>query len=406
MSELRQRIAPLLNIDSEKKGGKFRSSLLNADIFHKPKEDYCRTQTPWGSAVSFVTLFILIVLVLYNVAEYWIGTSAYKTELSIEADNSGYMPLNIDVDFPDTPCHKLRVDLIDSAGTIRLNITHQLHKIPIQRNGDVAFSGSDFYDLSSGEFMYNSTFDPESPSYCGQCIVSGDEDFFLEKSLNSTCCNSCDDVLSFYKSHGVTAPKERRIQQCLYGISLRSPGCKVSGQLRLKRVRGALVFGPRGNLKVGPMYSLTDYFDFVATHRINSLFFGSDNVQRFPHSGFPVLNGRYVKSLRIEEIRYVLHVVPTNYITSSHSRKKEEQSFEYSARTRSSPIHIKLSGFPSVAFFFDLSPIKITNIFEREPFSRFLVRLCVIVGDVFVISALADDAIQFIERHKFRKFPK
>lgn len=403
MAELRQRSIPLLYVDNGvKEGDHIRSKLANVDIFNKPKEGYIRTQTPWGSKVSAVSLCILSFLLVFNVIYYVMGISAYRTELSIEANHSGYMEVNMDIDFLATPCHRLRVDLADSAGTVRRNLTHHVHKIPLKRSGRPAFSGTGFYDVFSGELMYNSTLDPDSPSYCGRCIVSGDEELFLEQRLKTTCCNSCDDVMSFYKLNSVEAPQVHRVHQCLNEISLKNPGCKVSGSLRLKRVRGALIFGPKGNLNNGPMYSIGDFFGFDSTHRINSFFFGRDNIQRFPRSDPPLLNGRTFKSSKIEQVHYMLNIVPTNYVINSISRKQDEQTFEYSARIRSAPIYVGAMGIPSVTFYFDLSPIKITNIFEREEISQFLIHLCGIVGGVFVISALVDDAIQCIERRKNR----
>lgn len=398
MSELRQRNVGFQIDDNEvKRPNRVRSSILKADMFNKPKEDYTRHQTFLGSAVSSATLVVLTLLILYNVLDYAIGGSAYRTELSIEGNNTGYMSVSIDIDFLRTPCHKLRVDLADSAGTLRRNITHHLHKIPIRSDGEVAFSANDFYEIFSDDVMYNSTMDPES-SFCGKCIAEGDEKYFAEKQLNISCCNTCDEVRSFYKVHNVETPKEGRTQQCLYEISLRNPGCKVSGTLRLKRVRGALVFGPKGNLANGLQYSFGDFFEFIATHKINSLYFGSKDVFRYPRSGPPVLNGHLHKSKSIEEVKYMLSAVPTNYRMSSRSRRYEKESFEYSVKTRSTLIHIGMPSIPSVTFYFDISPIKITNIFEREPFAQFLVRLCGVVGGVFVVSGLVDDAFQFLDK--------
>lgn len=403
MSELRQRNVALQNADIEvTKPNRVRSSILKADMFNKPKEDYTRHQTFLGSAVSSATLFILTLLVLYNVFDYAIGGSAYRTELSIEGNNTGYMTLSIDIDFLKTPCHKLRVDLADSAGTLRRNITHHLHKIPLQDNGEVAFSANDFYERFSDDVMYNSTMDPESSSFCGKCIAEGDEKYFSGKQVNSSCCNSCSEVRSFYKVHNVENLKEGQTQQCLYEISVRNSGCKVTGTLRLKRVRGALIFGPKGNLAQGLQYSFNDFFEFIATHRINYLFVGSKDIFRFPSSGPPVLNGHFHKSRRIEEVKYMLSAVPTNYRMSSRSRRYEEQSFEYSVKSRSTLIHIGMPSVPSVSFFFDISPIKITNIFEREPLTQFLVRLCGVVGGVFVISGFVDDAFQFLDKRRKR----
>lgn len=368
--------------------------LAQVDVFSKPKEDYSRVQTPWGGVVSGVTLLIIILLLVSECFDYILGRSAYRTELSISENNLGHMIMNIDIDFPEIQCHKLRVDLADASGTLRRNITHSLHKIPLNKENAIAFHGQHFYDLFAGNVGYKASDDPDSPDYCGPCVVEGDESKF---SYFNQCCNTCESVFSFYESHNIPLPDKSKVHQCLHQISLLNPGCKVKGSLRLKKVRGALIFGPKGSTAMNA-YSITDVLEFRSTHRINHLSFGDPHVQRHSNTGYHSLDNTAFSTDLIAEVKYLLNLVPASYISGSRKKKREEPAYEYGAKYRSRLIHIGMPTVPSVSFYFDIFPIKISNVFEREPFSHFLVRLCGIVGGVFVVLGVADDIIHRIEK--------
>eukprot|EP00796_Vickermania_ingenoplastis_P004892 gene4892-3509_t len=357
------------------------SRLAKVDMFPKPKEDYSRSQTPLGARISLLSFTIMALLLLSECLDYAFGWSAYRTELSIEESNLGHMMMNIDIDFPLTPCHKLRVDLADASGTLRRNITHSLHKVPLTKAGEVAFTGKNgFYDFFEGQAEYVAQDDPESPQYCGPCIVSGDEHLFSSTTQhNQKCCKTCQNVEDFYKQQGQSAPSHEKVPQCLFQVSQENPGCKVQGSIRLKKVRGAVMFGPKGSAIQANAYSITDVLEFQSSHKINYLSFGNDQVERFSSSGQFSLDGTVFTADQIMDVKYLLDVIPTRYISGS-KMKKVVPSYEYSAKWRSRPITVYMRAVPSVAFYFDMFPIK--NI------------------KFFVILGIVDDVVQKYEAKK------
>lgn len=373
---------------------KIPSKLAKADIFSKPKEDYSREQTPLGSIVSAITIIIIIVLLLSESVDYVLGRSAYRTELSIAESNGGHMMMHLDIDFPLTPCPKLKVDLADFSGTLRRNVTHSLHKIPLDSEGSVAFKGNGiFYDLFPGEAAYNPAEDPESPEYCGRCIIEGDEKHF-PSSLALNCCATCEAVENFYKQNGkvFSRAEMNKTPQCLFRISQNSPGCKVQGSIRLKKVRGALVFGPK-NINGGNTFSISDVFQFNPSHRINALSFGDPHPEKFSRFALPSLVGKgYQQQNYIVDIKYMLSIIPTEYSMGSQ-KIKDVASFEYSFKWKARVLNGFSQAVPSISFYFDIFPIKVSNIFEREPFVHFIVRICGIVGGVFVTLGIVDDIV-------------
>lgn len=382
--------------DDEPESEPNRSAVANRmskmDMFSKPKKDFARVQTSSGSLVSTVTLFVLALLLVCQLFDYASGRSAYHTSLSIEEKNLGRTTLNIDIDFPHVQCHNLRVDLADAAGTLRRNVTHSLHKIPVNARGEVVFFGeSVLYDLFEGSANYDPKLDPDSAEYCGPCIASGDASLFPSESLTGKCCQSCEDVKQFYSFHGKPNVAESKVVQCLLSLSTDNPGCKIRGSIAIKKVRGALIFGPKNSGRGANTYFAPDVFSFQPTHRIHSLSFGEKNVARFSRLGSASpLDGKSFHTNVLTEVRYLIDAVPVNY--SSHEEKSNLTiAYEYSAKMHSRSIHVP--SLPQVTFSFDFYPIKISNVFQREPFGHFLVRICGTIGGVFVIFGCIDSAL-------------
>eukprot|EP00796_Vickermania_ingenoplastis_P000070 gene70-47_t len=316
------------------------SRLAKVDMFPKPKEDYSRSQTPLGARISLLSFTIMALLLLSECLDYAFGWSAYRTELSIEESNLGHMMMNIDIDFPLTPCHKLRA-------------------------GEVAFTGKNgFYDFFEGQAEYVAQDDPESLSTVVLASFQVMSISFLQRP-NTT--------------KNVSAPSHEKFLNA-YSRSL-------------KKIQDARYRALSVSRKFVALLCLDQRVPRYKQMRIQSQMYWNFNL--LTRSIIFLL-----EMIKSNVFQYLLDVIPTRYISGS-KMKKVVPSYEYSAKWRSRPITVYMRAVPSVAFYFDMFPIKISNVFEREPFSHFLVRLCGIVGGVFVILGIVDDVVQKYEASCF-----
>lgn len=392
MSTLRRRNVTVEKVDNDFPRDEKKSRIASMDMFLKPKEEFSRTQTLFGGIISNLVVGIVILLLLSEIYDYALGNSAYRTELSIAGDNSGYMTLSIDIDFPSMRCNEIRVDLADVTGAFRRNVTHSVHKIPLDNYGKEVFHGTNFYDLFTGQRDYNPRMDPESSEYCGSCALAKD----MHKMSSSTkCCNTCESVDEYYRSFGVSSPDKSLVQQCLEEISRENPGCKIKGSLSLRKVRGALIFAPKLSSKTGS-YNIVDILRFSSSHVIHSFSFG-EPLNSFSHFRYHSLDGVRFERNEIVEVKYLLNLISSKYIRRLNERKITKESFEYSRQAHYTNIRYDMGIVPSVSFQFNIFPIQIIHIFQREPFVHFLVRLCSIIGGVFVIAGVFDDIVHAIE---------
>lgn len=83
--------------------------------------------------------------------------------------------------------------------------------------------------------------------------------------------------------------------------------------------------------------------------------------------------------------QYFIEVVPTEINTLV----RKSRTFQYSVKDHERPIdHNKGShGMPGIFFKYDMSALQVTITQERDSIFQFLVRLCAVVGGVFVTNS-------------------
>ena len=92
-------------------------------------------------------------------------------------------------------------------------------------------------------------------------------------------------------------------------------------------------------------------------------------------------------------------VVPTVYADASNRTTSNQYSVTEHFR-ESAPVAGPVSArtLPGVFFFYDLSPIKVLITQQRPSFWRYVTNLCAIIGGVFAVSGLLDNAAYGIAR--------
>ncbi|KPA76883.1 hypothetical protein ABB37_07276 [Leptomonas pyrrhocoris] len=368
--------------------------LAEADLFPKPREDYQRKQTKYGAVVSLVTIVIMTLLVLWEGIAYLRGRDAYDTDVTIDASSSDDMQVNLDVLFPNLPCNRLSIDVIDATGTWQFDYSGAVHKLPCGIDRLSMYKGNQ-QDLElAGANQKN-----KEGKMCKKCPSALFREFpeSWRASLQSICCNTCESVLAIFNETGKPAPNIEYIPQCLEQLSVRGRGCNVVGSLDLKKVPVTVVLGPR---RTGAKYAFHDFIRLDTSHKINKLRIGNESVERFSENGIAEpLTGHESFATTYLETRYYVKVVPTTYRTKK-SQDLKASTYEYSAQWSSRPIIPGMSGqVPAVLISFEPSALQVNNIFQRPPFTHFLVQLCGIVGGIFVILGFLDRCVEWCVTH-------
>lgn len=359
-------------------------TIAAADFFSKPKEDYQREQTKGGAIISAITIGFITLLVLWEGMGYVFAWNAYDTDLGIDSNTNRRMDVNLDIVFPSNPCTSLSIDLRDSGGDRKLNVSQaSLQKIPLTARGEAAFLG-DVYDAE--------IYDPgeSDEGSCLRCFVRGDLEKVTDRAdsqgvtLVEKCCTTCEEVREAYQKAGLPFPDKFTIPQCINEIASSFPGCRVVGTLHLKKIDGILVFAPRraaaGN------FHLLDAARFRVDHKINKMILGDPRVQRFSRVAVTSpLEGHSYQGAAAE-VMYFLKVVPTTYSTRQ-VQPSTVRTYEYAVQTASRKVYIGLDNrVPAVMFAFSFEPIQIDNFFRRPPFAKLLVRVCCICGGFFTVA--------------------
>ncbi|CBZ24457.1 conserved hypothetical protein [Leishmania mexicana MHOM/GT/2001/U1103] len=359
-------------------------------MFPKPKEDYQREQTRWGAVLSVATVSIVIILVLWEGAAYLRGRDAYDTDISLDRGLSEDMPVHFDVFFPFMPCNRLSIDVVDTTGMAKFNYTGTLHKLPTALDGRVLYKGS-LKDLDNAM----ETEEARNGTKCRPCPPSAFDGVAAEvrSAAVSKCCDTCESVLDLYKELGKGIPGTEYLPQCLEQLYQQASGCNVVGSLDLKKVHVTVIFGPR---RTGRFYSLKDVIRLDTSHSIRKLRIGDEAVERFSKNGVAEpLSGHKSFSKTYSETRYLVKVVPTTY-RKTKKRNAKASTYEYSAQWSKRTIVVGFAGaVPAVLFEFEPAPIQVNNVFERQPFSHFVVQLCGIVGGLFVVLGFIDNVVDW-----------
>ena len=427
-------------VDEEPRSKFLKAVAETADFFPKPKEDFQRKQTTAGAVVSWICFSIITVLVLYELAAYVVGWNHYRSELSVDMGVAGRIPFNFDITFHAIPCHELSIDAMDASGGEENDVAHDLFKSPVDREGRLLFQGKYNYverrlgpdGTPIGPEKYDPKRDPRSPDFCGRCYIAPNmhhhgydrEGGILDQHIGSThkdsCCNTCESVMQMYDMHRIPRPHLNEVEQCITELSHANPGCNLRGNLLLRKVKGNFHFAPGTTISLGPFgnhihsFGMEQMLRFNITHTINHFSIGDQKIQRFSKYGveFPLDGFTYTVKKGLGHMKYFIQVVPVTYRNGPNPLDdpsvKEvpvpEMAFEYSAQFHHkefSPMMGLAGQSPSLFFVFDFHPIQMTHVFERPPFHRFLVKLCPIIGGVFVMMGLMDRAVEALMRNEF-----
>eukprot|EP01065_Artemidia_motanka_P038126 TRINITY_DN46996_c0_g1_i1.p1 TRINITY_DN46996_c0_g1~~TRINITY_DN46996_c0_g1_i1.p1 ORF type:complete len:458 (+),score=133.80 TRINITY_DN46996_c0_g1_i1:56-1429(+) len=441
-SQLRQRRqpAPLEKPQSPR----LLRTVKRLDIYpkvHRDHRDKLQRQTPVGACISNAVVGTMVLMFLVEVVGYVWGVDAYHDRLSVDEGIASKVPINLNITMHSIPCHELHIDMIDASGDVRIDLKHDLHKSPVDRNGQLVFTETHEYlhtprddakvEAEAGsksildlfrQKLYEPEMDPSSPLFCGDCTVAPMARSALPDKM---CCNTCSQVMQYHDSKGLKRPSPGDVEQCVYEASRRNPGCNMAGVLVTSKVKGNFHFSPGRSVALGR--KLVHLFNPVAamryniSHTVHHLSFGDRSVRRFSELGtveYPLDGHTFTVSGGIAVRKYLIKVIPVFYTTtdviddaaglemdapaSSHRTVGEDSveegaSYEFSPRydTRLLPLGQR-GASPGLFFVYDFHPMTITHVFKRPPVTQFLLGLCKIGGGVFVVTGFLDKAVSLV----------
>ncbi|KAL3283936.1 hypothetical protein HHI36_018104 [Cryptolaemus montrouzieri] len=337
---------------------RFRGSKLEKikkiDIFTKLREPYKETSSVGGTFSVFS--FLIILWLIYLEVKYYLD-SQFIFRFSPDTDFDAKLKINLDMTIA-MPCSNVGADILDSTNQNMFRFGHLEEE-------------DTWFELAPNQRIH----------------------FDNKKHFNSYLRE---------EYHAIKDLLWRRSYSTLFNnLPPRSDNpdrphdaCRIYGYLEINKVSGNfhITAGkslslPRGHIHISAF--MTDR-DYNFSHRIDRFSFGDPS----PGIIHPLEGDEIIAENGMTLFNYFVEVVPTDVKTFLTSVK----TYQYSVKQLARPInHDKGShGMPGIFFKYDVSALKVTVSQERDHFGMFLVRLCSIIGGVYVCSGFINSLVQFV----------
>lgn len=377
------------------------SRLRRFDAYPKTLEDF-REKTFSGAAVSIIASIVMLTLFASEL-NFYLSTEI-QPELFVDTSRNEKMRINLDMVFHHMPCPFLSIDVMDISGEQQLDVDHNLFKQRLDRNGNPIHEGEKKIDLGEENTTkvvlssLNSTLDP---SRCESCYGA--------ETIDSPCCNTCQEVRDAYRRRGWAMNNADGVIQCEregWTQKMREQseeGCSVYGYLLVNKVAGNFHFAPgksfqQHSIHIHDMHQL-GRSNFNVSHSIRRLSFGVEYPgQVNPLDGHDEIFDRPEGSAMHQ---YFVKVVPTRYRRTSGQQINSNQ-YSVTSHTRFINNQFGEQGLPGVFVMFDISPILVQLSEHRRSFMHFLTSVCAIIGGVFTVAGMIDATIH----HTLRRWRK
>lgn len=330
------------------------AKVKNIDIFTKIKDSYTDTSSI-GGTFSIIS-FLLILWLIYSETKYYMD-SKFIFRFSPDIDYDSKIKINIDLTIA-MPCSHVGADILDSTNENMHNFGHL--------NEDDTWFELDTNQRNNFETKkhFNSYLREEYHAV---------KDLLWRRSF-STLFNEL--------------PARKSIPDKPFDA------CRIHGSLVINKVSGNFhITGgkslslPGGHIHISAFMTERDY-NF--SHRIDKFSFGDSS----PGIIHPLEGDEHISNDSMTVFNYLVEIVPTtvNIFLSS------VDTYQYSAKMLTRPInHAKGShGMPGIFWKYDISALRVNVSQERDHFGMFLVKLCSIIGGVYVCAGFFKSAIDVI----------
>ena len=320
------------------------------DAFSKVPEDYKEVSSR-GGMFSLIAMTVIAFMIIMECSAY--KDSTYKYTYSVDTDMNEHLQLRFDITVK-MPCEYLGADVIDAAGESK-TLIQEIYKDPA------------VFDLTPEQREW---FAKKKKALQRLQKTRTLSDITIEQIGN----------MPFRNDPPNQAPKD--------------DSCRLHGHFLINKVAGN--FHITAGQAVPHLHGHAHINAFVPanlqnfSHRIDTLFFGS----LVPGIVNP-LDATFVGTTDSSHIfQYYLQIVPTR-IQDKH---RVFTSHQYSVTERSRHINHTAGshGLPGVFFKYDLYPLMVNIVEEPNSFILFLVRLCALVGGVFVTLGMISQFIGYV----------
>lgn len=338
-----------------------RAALKALDAFPKVSEDY-QKPTARGGTLSILSLSIIAMLVVSEFFYYM--SSRLKFKYSVDVDMDAKLLFTLDMTIA-MPCQYLGADIIDLAGESKSLSNHM-------KMEDTVF------ELSTEQLMF---FNAKRE--------------LLARFSDSRSLNEFPVIENLHK---LKIPKREE--------ATINPGsktsCRIHGSMDIKKVAGNFhvtvgrsIPHPQGHAHLN-VFIPKDTMNF--SHRIDRFSFGP----LVPGAINQLDTTLKVTTDQNHVYQYFLQIVPTKFRTFDRSLNTNQ----YSVTERNRTINHRRGshGIPGVFFKFDMSAMMVEIEEERQPFWKFLIRLCGIIGGIFATSGMIHSFIGSLVEGALCKF--
>jgi len=307
---------------------KFRRRITQLDVFPKIERDYV-DQSAGGGIVTMIVTFILSFLIFSEVLEYLSVQYDYSVVIDYTKNNNIHMNIDLTVAME---CDNIRADMYDSTGTT----THAKAALSFTPTHFSVRNAIRFHNIN-GNLQ----------------IKEGDnEDFDMDDIMDNA--DKEDDSWSSYEDE----------KSC----------CRITGQIDVHKLAGNFHITALGHGYGGKH---TEHNQLNFTHRFYTFSFGD----YYPGLINPLDDSVEITEKHFTYYQYFLSIVPTIYKQESSGRILYTN--QYSVTDMSADVS-KSHNLPGIFIKFDFEPLLVKIVQIKKSFFHFLVRLCGIVGGIYV----------------------
>ena len=324
------------------------------DAFSKVERDH-KDVSSRGGLFSVVAIAIIIFLVVFEFFNFKDTSVNYTYSVDTRMDE--HLKLRFDITVK-MPCHYLGVDVIDAAGESRM-LVQEVYKDPT------------VFELTE-----------KQKEWFGKRNVA------LHRAKKT---RTLSDITVMEMLGPAMPPRDDPPNH-----APKSDSCRVHGHIEINKVAGNFhitagqaVPHIQGHAHINAFVP-SDMMNF--SHRIDSFTFG----ESAPGILDP-LDGTLIGTTDRNHIfQYYLQIVPTFINT----RERALTTHQYSVTERSRHINHTAGshGLPGVFFKYDIYPLEVRIVEEANSFILFLVRLCALIGGVFVTLGMISQFIGYVQQ--------
>jgi len=304
---------------------KLKKRITQLDVFPKIERDYV-DQNAGGGIITMIVTFILSFLVFSEFLEYLSTQYDYSVVIDYTKNNDIHMNIDMTVAMD---CDSIRADMYDSTGTTTY------------AKAALAFTPTHF--SMKNAVIYNQNDYVEDKE---------NKNFDMDEIMDNA--NVEDDSWSSYEDE----------KSC----------CRITGQIDIHKLAGNFHITALGHGYGGKH---TDHNLLNFTHRFFTFSFG----QYYPGLINPLDDTAEITEKHFTYYQYFLSVVPTIYM--KEKPRRVIYTNQYSVTDMSSDV-TKSHNLPGIFIKFDFEPLLVRIVAVKKSFFHFIVRLCGIVGGIYV----------------------